>query len=158
MQFLLFPKYQYSLYHFKWCLYKLLTGLYCDQSEVTKNIMESFSLLSWSQKHPRFHTLVQTCWLCSVKWCSFSDRFFLIWCGWHQYNPVEMTFHFIVHCLCTCTLWIVFIRGIVRKWTFLSRHWLLPAWYYARLHSWGIHVVLEEYNSLWQYCHMIYKL
>ena len=26
-----------------------------------------------------------------------SDRLFLIWCGWHQYNPVKMTFHSIVH-------------------------------------------------------------
>ena len=125
-----------------------------------KNIMNSFSLLSWSQKHPRFHTLEQTCWLCSVKLFSFSDRLFLIWCGWHHYKPVEMTFHFIVHCLCTCTHWIVFIWGIVRKWTFQMpiSSWFLPAWYYVRLHSWGIHLVLEEYNSLWQYCHMIYRL
>ena len=69
VHFLLFPKYQYSLYHFKWCLYKLLTDLYCDRSEVRKNIMNSFHLLSWFQKHPiqkhpRFHTLLQTCWLC----------------------------------------------------------------------------------------------
>ena len=69
VRFLVFPKYQYSLYHFKWCLYKLLTDLYCDQSEVTKNVMNSFHLLSWFQKHPikkktRFHTLLQTCWLC----------------------------------------------------------------------------------------------
>ena len=64
VRFLLFPKNQYSLYHFKWCLYKLMTDSYCDQSEVTK----IFHLLSWFlkhpiQKHPRFHTLLQTCWL-----------------------------------------------------------------------------------------------
>ena len=63
------------------------------------------------------HTCANLLALCSVKWFSFSDSLFLIWCGWHQYNPVEMTFHSIVDCLCTFTLWIIFIWGIVR-WTF----------------------------------------
>ena len=123
VQFLLVPKYQYSLYHFKWCLYKLMTDLYCDQSEVTKNIINSFHLLSWFQKHPiekhpRFYTFVQTCRLCVQSSGSHLATGFSSWCGWHQYNPVEMTFHSIVHCLCSCTLWIIFIWDIVRWWTF----------------------------------------
>ena len=69
VRFLLFPKYQYSLYHFKWCLYKLLTDYIVIKVKSQKNVMNSFHLLSWFQKHPiqkhpRFHTLLQTCWLC----------------------------------------------------------------------------------------------
>ena len=116
VQFLLVPKYQYSLYHFKCCLYKLPTDLYCDESEVKKYVIPSTFVIS---ETPQFlHTCANLLALRSVKWFSFSDSLFLIWCGWHQYNPVEMTFHSIVHCLCTCTLWIVFIQGIVRWWTF----------------------------------------
>ena len=118
VQFLPVPKYQYSLYHFKWCLYKLLTDLYCDESEVKKYYELIPSTFVISETSQFLHTCANLLALHSVKWFSFSDSLFLIWCVWHQYNPVEMTFHSIVDCLCTCTLWIVFIQGIVRWWTF----------------------------------------
>ena len=84
-----------------------------------KKMLWTHSIYFRDFKTPQFlHTCANLLALHSVKWFSFSDSlFFLIWCSWFQYNPVEMTFHSMVDCFCTCTLWIIFMRGIVR-WTF----------------------------------------
>ena len=155
VQFLLVPKYQYSLYHFKWCLYKLLTDLYCDESEV-KKIMNSFHLLSWFQKHPSFYTLVQTCWLYVQSSGSHLATGFSLY-GVVGTSTTLLKWPFI-------PLWTVSVPAYFESFSSKvlsddelskcpSHHWLLPLWYPVRLHSWGIHLVLVEYDSLWQYFH-----
>ena len=161
VQFLLVPKYEYSLYNFKWCLYKLMTDLYCDQSEVTKNIMNSFHLLSWFQKHPiekhpRFYTFVQTCRLCVQSSGSHLATGFSS-CGVIGTSTTLLKWPFIPLCsVSVAAHFESFSSEILSDDEFSkcpSRHWLLPAWYCVRLRSWGIHLVLVEYNSLCQYCH-----
>ena len=112
------------------------------------------------QKHPRFHTLVQTCWLC-VR----SSGSHLV-TGFSSYDVVGtsttlLKWPFIPLCTLSVPAHFESFSSKVSSFDELSkcpsRNWLLPAWYCVRLHFWQMHLVLEEYNSLWQYCHMIYS-
>ena len=116
LRFLLVPKYQYSLYHFKWSLY-ITTDWFILWSKWSKKYYELIPSAFMISEAPQIlHTCANLLALRSVKWFSFSDSLFLMWCGWHQYNPVEMTFF---HCGLSLYLhtWNHFHRGIVR-WTF----------------------------------------
>ena len=89
-------------------LYKLLT----------KNIMNSFHLLSWFQKHPRFYTFVQTCWLFVRSSGSHLATGFSS-CGVVGTSTTLLKWPFIP--LCTVSVpahFELFSSGIVRWWTF----------------------------------------
>ena len=86
--FLLFPKYQYSLF-------KLPTDLYFDQSKVKEYYELIPSTFEISETPQIVHTCANLLALRSVKWFPFSDRLFLMWWGWHQLQPCwnDLLFH-----------------------------------------------------------------
>ena len=123
--FLLVPKYQYSLYHFKWCVFKLLTDLYFDQSKV-KEYYEFIPSTFMISETPQ---IVQTCAnllaLRSVKWFSFSDRLFLMWWGWHQLQPCwnDLLFH------CALSLYLHTLNSFYR--------------WYSQMNSLNAHLIID---------------